>query len=86
MTVCALPPKKLQQILDGPASRLLARGDCLKDVGVPDLSDAAYCALFFQPVYDGLNAGVGWPVCLRKRFLNFANGQASALPEFIHDL
>ena len=41
--------KETQKILDGAASRLMARGDCLKDVGVPDLPDAAYGALFFQP-------------------------------------
>src|SRR5580700_70567 len=34
--------EKTQEILDGAAVRLLARGDRLKDVGVPDLSDAPY--------------------------------------------
>ena len=85
MTDSVRPPKKRRDPR-WRRSRLPARDDCLKDVGVPDLSDAAYGALFFQPVDNGLNAGVGWPVCLRKRFLNFANGEASALPEFIHDL
>src|SRR5437588_1427225 len=80
------PPEQVQQVINQPTVRRLAREDGFEDVRVADFLDSAQHLLAFHAVHRGLHRGIGRAAPLGKRFLNLADRGRATAPKRFHNL
>ena len=73
-------------VVDQPPLRARARDGGLENVGVADFLHPPDRLLGLEPVDHRLDGGVGRPVLLGKRLLDFAHRQGAARQQRVHDL
>src|SRR6187399_2987708 len=75
-----------KQLINQPALNGIARHAGLEDMRVADLLHTTHRLLHFHAIDGRLNRGVGGTALWGKRFLYFANGSRTEIPQRLHDL